>query len=181
MRERRTRCSMARERLWTYLLGKSFTIETDNRAVKLIFTNTRSKPPAQIERLALSLSQFDFEIVHKPGESNVADYYSRHPVRASRDEFLDEIRASAEAENYINAIAAANIPRSVTIEEVREATSADSQLQEVLNCWVERMKKTSYLKASVLTSRSPTSSIQPRTVYCFAIKLFWSQQLCVTE
>ena len=96
------------------------------------FANTRSKPPARIERLALRLSQFDFEIVHKPGESNVADYYSRHPVRATRDEFLEEVRASAEAENYINAIAAANIPRSVTMDEVREATSADSELQEVL-------------------------------------------------
>ena len=94
------------ERLWTYLLGKSFIIETDNRAVKLIFANTRSKPPARIESLALRLSQFDFEIVHKPGESNVADYYSRHPERATRDEFLEEVRASAEAENYVNSIAA---------------------------------------------------------------------------
>ena len=50
------------ERLWTYLLGKRFVIKTDNRAVKLIFSNTTSKPPARIERLALRLSQFNYEI-----------------------------------------------------------------------------------------------------------------------
>ena len=77
--------------------------------------------------LALRLSQYDFEIVNKPGESNVADYYSRPPVRASRDEFLEEVRATTEAENYIYDIAAANIPRLVTRDVVREATSADSE------------------------------------------------------
>ena len=69
------------ERLWMYLLGRKFTIETDNRAIKLILANTRSRPPARIERLALRLSQFDYEIVHKPGDSNAADYFSRHPVK----------------------------------------------------------------------------------------------------
>ena len=66
---------------------------TGNRAVQLIFANTATKPPARIERLALRLSQFDFEVVHKPGNSNIADYYSRHPLKAGPSEFLKELQA----------------------------------------------------------------------------------------
>ena len=117
------------ERLWIYLLGKHFIIETDNRAVKLIFANTKSPPPARIERLALRLSQFDYEIVHRPGKTNVADYFSRHPVKAKRDEFLEEVRASTENERYINLIIASSLPKSLSIEDVREATKRDPELQ----------------------------------------------------
>lgn len=122
------------ERLWMYLLGKPFVIETDNRAVKLIFASTKSKPPARIERLALRLSQFDYEIVHRPGETNVADYYSRHPVKTTREDFLEEVRASSETERYINAIAVSSLPRSVTVDEIREATKSDPEIQELLKC-----------------------------------------------
>ena len=56
------------ERFWLYLFGKRFTLITDNRAIKLIMSNTRSRPPARIERLALRLSQFDYVIEHRPGK-----------------------------------------------------------------------------------------------------------------
>ena len=69
----------------------TFVIETDNRAIRLIFKNTKSRPPARIERIALRLSQFDYE-VHKPGETNTADYFSRHPSKKTKNEFLEEVR-----------------------------------------------------------------------------------------
>jgi hypothetical protein len=56
-----------------------FRILVDNRAVMLIYSNAKSKPPARIERWALRLTPFDFEIVQRPGMSNMADYYSRSP------------------------------------------------------------------------------------------------------
>jgi hypothetical protein len=110
------------ERLWMYLLRRRFTIETDNRAVGIIFANTKSRPPARIERLALRMSQFEFDIVHKPGRTNIGDYYSRQPVIAKRDDFLEEIIASAETEVYINVMTCAKFPRSVTLEEIRIET-----------------------------------------------------------
>ena len=65
------------ERFWLYVIGHPFTLVTDNRAIQLIFGSTKSKPPARIERWALRITQFDYTIVHRPGATNVADYYSR--------------------------------------------------------------------------------------------------------
>ena len=93
------------ERFWLYLIGKRFKLVTGNRAVQLIFANTATKPPARIERLAFRLSQFDFEVVHKPGNSNIADYYSRHPLKAGPSEFLKEL----QAESFVNMITSAYI------------------------------------------------------------------------
>ena len=55
------------ERAYIYLIGHRFRIVVDNRAVMLIYGNSKSKPPARIERWALRLTPFDFEIVHRPG------------------------------------------------------------------------------------------------------------------
>ncbi len=57
------------------MIGSHFHIVKDNRAVMLMYSNAKSKPPARIERWALRLTPFDFEIVHRPGVSNMADYY----------------------------------------------------------------------------------------------------------
>ena len=67
------------EKAAIWLIGSHFRIVVDNRAVMLIYSNAKSKPPARIERWALRLTPFDFEIVHRPGVSNMADYYSRSP------------------------------------------------------------------------------------------------------
>ena len=74
----------------------------------------------------------DYEIVHKPGATNAADYYSRHPLKSAKNDFLEEIQASAETEGYINAFSASKLPRSVTIDEMREATRSDPDLQVLL-------------------------------------------------
>jgi hypothetical protein len=62
------------ERLQMYLLGKRFTIESDNKAVSLIFNNPLAKPPAVIQRWALRLSHFDFEVRHRAGKGNISDF-----------------------------------------------------------------------------------------------------------
>ena len=134
------------ERLWTYLLGRAFVIETDNRAIKLIFANTRSRPPARIERLALRLSQFDYEIVHRPGETNTADFFSRNPSKQTKNEYLEEVKATLEAERYVNLIAMSKLPRSLTIDEIRTATNADPELQELKSCINKNLGKRSLPK-----------------------------------
>ena len=67
------------EKAAIYLIGHHFRVVVDNRAVMLIYGNARSKPPARIERWALRLTPFDFTIEHRPGHTNIADYYSRSP------------------------------------------------------------------------------------------------------
>ena len=67
------------EIFWFHLFGSTFALVTDNRAVQLIFNNSAAEPPARIERWALRFSQFDYKIEHRPGNSNIADYFSRQP------------------------------------------------------------------------------------------------------
>lgn len=65
------------ERLRLYLIGQKFRVITDNRAIQIIFSNPRSKPPLRLERWALRMMDFDFDIVHKPGDYNIADYIKK--------------------------------------------------------------------------------------------------------
>ena len=113
------------EKFWLYLIGSKFTLITDNRAVQLIFNNAASRPPARIERWALRLTQFDFDICHRPGNSNVADYFSRHPTQPVQTlpNKMDK------TEKYINAIAELARPYAVSMKELETETIKDQELQ----------------------------------------------------
>ena len=63
--------------------------------------------------MALRLSKFDFEIEHRPGVSNIADYYSRHPHKASPSAFLEE----SKTEEYINLVTDNAMPTCLTRAE----------------------------------------------------------------
>ena len=68
-----------------YLVGRKFTIYTDHRA--LVWLKS-AKHTGRLERLALKLQEYDYDIVHCPGKSNyVADALSRIPY--SDDEAED--------------------------------------------------------------------------------------------
>ena len=58
------------------LLGIKFELFTDLKALLQIYSRT-SKPSVRIERWALRLQQFDFEIKYKKGTENAADAISR--------------------------------------------------------------------------------------------------------
>lgn len=120
---------LACEKFRLYLLGKTFTLITDNKAVELILRNPNSKPPARIERWNVRLMDFHFNIIHKPGNSNIADYLSRHPLRDNN------IHTNAvEAEQYINFIETHAKPIAITLNELIDATKLDTVLQKVISC-----------------------------------------------
>jgi hypothetical protein len=96
------------ERLYLYLLGKHFRSVTDNRAVQLIFGNPKSKPPPRIQRWALRLMSFDFEIVHRPGNSNIADYLSRNPIDTPKS-------SEQDADEYIAFLVEHAVPKSMKL------------------------------------------------------------------
>lgn len=128
MRKRGITAVWGCERHWIYLIGRKFKLITDNRAVKLIFNNTVAKPPARIERWALRLTQFDYEVEHRPSEANVADYFSRHPVRTP---IAQESAGELKTENYINLIVQNSLPFNISLSEVIEATKRDHILQSL--------------------------------------------------
>jgi hypothetical protein len=115
------------EKAAIWLIGSHLCIVVDNRAVMLIYSNAKSKPPARIESWALRLELFDFEIVHRPGVSNMADYYSRSPGGAGVSAYLEEIKS----EQYVSMVVQAAIPPAMTTQEIAEATSLDPELSEL--------------------------------------------------
>lgn len=67
----------ALQRWRIYLLGRSFVIHTDNKAITYINTCRLLSP--RISRWALALNEFDFVVEHVPaGENQIADALSRH-------------------------------------------------------------------------------------------------------
>jgi hypothetical protein len=109
------------ERLRLYLIGKEFELIVDNKAIELIYNNPNSKPSARLERWGLRLLPFHFKIKHQPGVTNIADYFSRHAIQ--------EIKNSEdEEEHYINTLVDYQLPLSVRLEPVKEATVIDPAL-----------------------------------------------------
>jgi transposase InsO family protein len=115
------------ERLNIYLLGNSFELRVDNKALELILRNPLSKPPARIQRWQLRLAPYDYEVIHIPGKGNIADFLSRHPSKA-------RVEDSDDIEDYISAIIASDIPRTVTKEDILKATNEDLLMQKLIEC-----------------------------------------------
>ena len=110
------------EKFHQYLYGKRFKLYTDAKAIVFIYGNLNHKSPARIERWGLRLLPYNFEIVHTPGESNPADYLSRHPVEPAKD-------ACNDADLYVNFIVDSTIPRAITRAQIGKATREDPEMQ----------------------------------------------------
>ena len=69
------------ERFWLYLFGSQFRLVTDNRAVQLIFGHSVARPPARIERWALRLTQFGYEV--RPPSPSPPSWTLRRTTKSS--------------------------------------------------------------------------------------------------
>jgi hypothetical protein len=113
-----------------YLRGcKPFSVVSDNNTVVHIFNKTTSSPPPRIERMIMKVQQFCFKVVHKSGKDNAADYLSRHPMP-----LVNELSKSMnDIEEHVNFIARSCIPKSMSLDEIAQATELDPVLQRVIH------------------------------------------------
>ena len=118
---------LACEKFRIYLVGKKFKLLTDNKAVEIIYKNPKSNPPARIRRFNLRLMDLEFDIQHKPGIDNLADYLSRHPIHVNETN-----RQTFLAEQYIYFVGEQNAPRAIRMEQLMEATMKDKTLMAVM-------------------------------------------------
>ena len=114
------------EKFHLYVYGASFTVRTDHKPL-LGIVKGQKPTTARIERLRLRLLPYDMQLTYTPGrdDKNPADFLSRHSGKAkpSRDN---------ASEQYIAYVTHNNIPKAMTVTEIRDATEMDHHLQKVM-------------------------------------------------
>ena len=74
----------------TYLLGRSFVAESDNKLLEMIAMKNLAIAPPRLQRMLLELQRYDVTIKYRPGEQmQLADTLSHCPARASQEIKLD--------------------------------------------------------------------------------------------
>jgi len=121
-------CVWAVERLHQFIFGSDFDLVTDHKALETILGSCKARMPARIERWGLRLSPYRFRVIHRPGKSNPADYLSRHTGDTPS---TDYDRSARVAEEYINMMTDCSVPKTMGLDEIREATRADPTLQQL--------------------------------------------------
>lgn len=122
-----------------YIFGRRFTLETDHKPLVYIFGSKRELPQMaanRVQRWAVILSAYDFEIKYVKGSDNVrADAFSRVPLDN------DAIENETEEYTYLNFVAEGM--SSINTKRVREETKKDPMLSYVKNCiergWPEKI------------------------------------------
>ncbi len=133
-------CLWAIEHWEKYLLGRSFTLHTDQHALKQVLgsptqaENTRKT--SKFIRWAERLSAYDFTIAYRPGSENlVPDALSRLPQPSS---------GPAVDDGFTTRLISQIRPHGISFSEVQECTRQDLDLQAAIryteNGWPHKAK-----------------------------------------
>ena len=152
------------EKLHDYLYGTTFTVVTDNNP--LTYALSKAKLDATGHRWLSSLAPYDFNIVYRPGKSNVdADVLSRYPDNT--DEETEQVPAESikvicarvatppleTIAMSIDILSATEFPgepmAQVDLREIRQQQLADS----LLGFWVRAVRNRSQPDRALLNTR----------------------------
>ena len=103
-----------------YVYGSKFVVVIDHKPLDAIWNNPRSKLSARLEKWTLRLQAYNFKIRYEPGRNNPAD-----PVGKCQDTI-------SQIDEYINFVISHTVPKAMSVEEVRQETSVDPLMQEVI-------------------------------------------------
>ncbi len=150
------------EKFREYLLGSKFTVFTDNNPLKYLKT---AKLGATALRWAADLSQFDFDIKYRSGQSNKsADTLSRYPEDNpdEPEQVFQEVILSTAVPTVImlQEMSSVEVPKGVTFqdeenvglsapvfasfsaEEMQKMQRDDPVIKELLLFWTDKRKPT---------------------------------------
>lgn len=119
-----------------YLFGQRFIVETDHKPLVSIFKKPMNKCPPRLQRMMISLNNYDFELRYVPGKKLVvADHLSRTYLK-NFDQTNEE-----KIEAFVACIESSYNITDERLLEIKDKTKNDQQLQEVLkyikNGWPE--------------------------------------------
>ena len=115
------------EHFHLYLYGAPFKVITDHKPLVSMFGNHRAQLPPRIERWAMRLQPYKMTVEYQSGESNPADYLSRHPIHKHSSS-----RESKVAEEYVQYLVDNSTPKAMKLEDVAAATLEDQTLKVVI-------------------------------------------------
>ena len=112
------------EKFATYILGRSFDIETDHKPLVPLFTSKHlDNLPPRILRFRLRMARYNYTIRHVPGKFlYTADTLSRAPLKI-RD--FDAEKLQDAVEDFVEAVTATLPASDQRLEEYRKAQRED--------------------------------------------------------
>ena len=135
------------EKFRSYLLGLTFTVETDHKPlVPLLTTKSLNALPPRLIRFRLRLSCYSYTVQHVPGKLlYTADTLSRSPTSASFGP------AVAEVEEFVDSVVAALPASASRLMVYSQAQKQDSTCQQIREfcqtSWPSKERVNTHLKA----------------------------------
>lgn len=119
----------ALKRFRYFLLGRHFVARTDHKPLIGLFGKGKPVPfnaNSRIQRWALLLSQYDYDLEHKSGKDNVvAEALSRLPLH-------DDFKSNVPAE-YVKLVESLDFDE-VSFSTIRDTTKKDPVLNQLMSC-----------------------------------------------
>lgn len=113
------------ERSHAYLYGMKSDVEIDRNPLEVIY-GPRSRPYARIDQWVLRLQPYDFRVVHRPGQKNIA-----HPLSRLLCRKVKPNNHQQSEEKYVRFVAVNATPTALTTREIEETMAVDEGLVEV--------------------------------------------------
>ena len=118
-----------------YLYGALFKVIMDHKPLVAVINNPLIKTTARNERLCLHLQPYKLEVLYEPGETNQADYLSRHPIQMHspphRSWVDQQIKQVYMYVNAINDYQTEELAQSIS--NIQESTTTDMTLQAIIS------------------------------------------------